>query len=161
VPPTKAVPIPQVNLDAENLGPEIAVTLRATGEPCRGRVIRTGHRQGEYLITRHLGPPPAPALGGPAASFLAQLNIARAHRGLTPVGYDGTLESACAAQNAQCHTRGFAHHVFNPPQCVAAGSADPLGAWLASPAHAAAILAPGLRAVAFASDGYYSSVSLR
>jgi uncharacterized protein YkwD len=161
VPPAKAVPIPQVNLDAENLGPEIAVTLRATGEPCRGRVIRTGYRQGEYLITRHLGPSWAPTLDEPATAFLTRLNAVRSQHGLTQVAYDRRLESACAAQNAACHVRGFAHHVFNPPQCVAAGSADPLVQWLASPAHAAAILAPDLRAVAFASDGYYSSVSLR
>lgn len=105
-----------------------------------------------------------PAAAQPAASygdpygFTAWLNGVRAQYGLSAVSYDSNLSAWANMNNAQQNSYGLGHHVMGPArrQNSAMGSAGSIGSqWLASPAHAAALLDPSIRVIGIAGMGAY------
>ncbi|QDV33141.1 CAP domain-containing protein [Tautonia plasticadhaerens] len=100
---------------------------------------------------------PATAYGDPYG-FTAWLNGVRAQYGLSAVSYDANLSAWANANNAQQNSQGMGHHVMGPArrQNSAMGSAGSIGSqWLASPAHAAALLDPSIRVIGIAGMGAY------
>jgi len=103
-------------------------------------------------------PPASAALASPSApaavgtdphGFVGWLNGQRAARGLPAVGHDPGL-SGWAAFNS---SHGFGHSVMGPARRQNAGWGDASyvwPAWLASPAHAAALFDPSLTRVGIA-----------
>ncbi|MEW4570857.1 CAP domain-containing protein [Tautonia sp. JC769] len=100
---------------------------------------------------------PAVAQGDPHG-FTSWLNGIRSQYGLAPVAYDANLSAWANMNNAQQNSYGLGHHVMGPArrQNSAMGSAASIGAqWLASPAHAAALLDPSIRVIGIAGMGAY------
>ncbi|RUL87627.1 CAP domain-containing protein [Tautonia sociabilis] len=100
---------------------------------------------------------PAAASGDPYG-FTAWLNGVRAQYGLAPVSHDANLAAWANMNNAQQNSYGLGHHVMGPArrQNSAMGSFSTIGAqWLASPAHAAALLDPSIRVIGIAGMGAY------
>lgn len=121
--------------------------------------------QATYLLNRNVEQPRAVqvspgGLASPASasgSFLAWINGVRARHGLRPVAWDASLVPFAAANSA----RGFGHWPGTNTgyQNVGAGGslATIQAMWLASPGHAAAILAPGMTSVGLANvNGVYT-----
>ncbi|MFO0956574.1 MAG: CAP domain-containing protein [Isosphaeraceae bacterium] len=104
--------------------------------------------QTSYTTTR----PAAPA--GDPYGFVAILNQMRASSGLPPVAYDANLSAWASQNNAAQNSYGLGHHV-NPGSYQNSGwnyanAAAVAQAWLASPGHAAAMLANGISRVGIA-----------
>ena len=100
---------------------------------------------------------PAVAYGDPYG-FTSWLNGVRAQYGLGPVSYDSDLSAWANMNNAQQNNQGLGHHVMGPArrQNSAMGDAASIGGqWLASPAHAAALLDPSIRVIGIAGMGAY------
>jgi hypothetical protein len=127
------------------------------------RLLSTGaaiteHQASAYVPGRGVAPltsPPVPSKATPQSSvdpygFVCWINGVRARSGLHPVAWDESLVPAAAANSAA----GFGHWPGTNSgfQNVGAGGslATIEAAWMASPAHAAAILAPGMTRVALA-----------
>lgn len=95
--------------------------------------------------------PVAPSSADPG-SFVAWINSVRSRSGLRPVAWSQDM-AADAAQNS---ARGFGHFFMGRARRQNAGVGQ-LGAvesaWLASPAHASAILDPSITAVGLAGVG--------
>ena len=112
-----------------------------------------------YTYAQPAAPPSAPPAGsGDPYGFTSWLNGVRAQRGLGPVSYDPNLSAWANANNSQQNAFGLGHHVMGPArrQNSAMGSFGTIGAqWLASPAHAAALLDPSIRAIGIAGMGAY------
>jgi uncharacterized protein YkwD len=90
--------------------------------------------------------------------FTSWLNGVRAQHGLPAVGYDPNLESWAAANNGQQNARGLGHFVMGSArrQNSAMGPYESIGSmWLASPAHASALLDPSIRYIGLAGSGSY------
>lgn len=101
---------------------------------------------------------PASASSGGAAGFLSWLNGVRAQYGLPAVGYDPSLESWAASNNAQQASHGLGHYVMGPArrQNSAVGDVSSIGSmWLNSPAHRAALLDPSITRIGLAGNGQY------
>ena len=102
----------------------------------------------------------ASAARGQDGGFTEQLNGIRSSRGLGAVVYDGNASGIAASNNAAQRQRGLGHFVTGGlAQCSAAVGPNPLPAWLASPAHAAYLLHPGLTSVGYACDGLYATAA--
>lgn len=102
--------------------------------------------------------PAAAPTYGDAYGFTAWLNGVRGQYGLAPVSHDPNLAAWANMNNAQQNNQGLGHHVMGPArrQNSAMGSAASIGAqWLASPAHAAALLDPSIRVIGIAGMGAY------
>lgn len=102
--------------------------------------------------------PAAAPTYGDAYGFTAWLNGVRAQYGLAPVSHDSNLAAWANMNNAQQNNQGLGHHVMGPArrQNSAMGSAASIGSqWLASPAHAAALLDPSIRVIGIAGMGAY------
>lgn len=118
-------------------------------------------------VTYWTGQPQQPAVAAqPAAAvsygdpygFTAWLNGVRAQYGLSAVSYDENLSAWANMNNAQQNSMGLGHHVMGPArrQNSAMGSSASIGSqWLASPAHADALLDPTIRAIGIAGMGAY------
>ena len=103
-------------------------------------------------------PAAQPAGYGDPYGFTSWLNGVRAQRGLGPVSYDPSLSAWANANNSQQNALGLGHHVMGPArrQNSAMGSFGSIGSqWLASPAHAAALLDPSIRVIGIAGMGAY------
>lgn len=108
--------------------------------------------------------PQAPSKAMPAAQygdpygFTAWLNGVRAQHGRGPVGFDPALASDAAVNNGQQHARGMGHHFMGRARRQNSGmgaSSTVWQAWMASPAHQAALLDPSITAVGIAASGSY------
>jgi uncharacterized protein YkwD len=102
--------------------------------------------------------PAATASAGSSAGFLSWLNGVRAQYGLSPVGYDSSLEGWAASNNAQQASHGLGHYVMGPArrQNSAVGDAGSIGSmWMNSPAHRAALLDPSITRIGLAGNGQY------
>lgn len=86
---------------------------------------------------------------------LSQLNAIRARHGLGPVVHDSDLSSWAATNNAHQRARGLGHYVYGPArrQNSATGPGDPLGMWMGSAPHRAALLDPSITRAGLAFDG--------
>lgn len=95
----------------------------------------------------------APASYAPTdgSSFGTWLNAIRTRYGRAPLAFDPYLASLAAANSS----RGFGHNgVFSGFEAVAMGSLGSAEAqWVASPAHLAILLAPGVRSYGIAVVG--------
>jgi hypothetical protein len=100
---------------------------------------------------------PAAQGGGDPYGFMAWLNATRASYGLGPVGHDPNLSNWAAMNNAQQQAYGLGHFVMGPArrQNSAMGGGFPGAMWLASPAHAAALLDPTITWFGIAAAGAY------
>lgn len=101
---------------------------------------------------------PAATASAGGAGFLSWLNGVRAQYGLPAVGYDPSLESWAASNNAQQMARGLGHYVMGPArrQNSAVGDAGMIGSmWMNSPAHRAALLDPTITRIGLAGNGQY------
>ncbi|WP_169975027.1 CAP domain-containing protein [Tautonia rosea] len=119
----------------------------------------TGQQPAQPTAAAAPQPAAAPAASqGDPHGFTAWLNGIRSQYGLAPVAYDENLSAWANMNNAQQNSRGLGHHVMGPArrQNSAMGSAASIGAqWLASPAHAAALLDPSIRVIGIAGMGAY------
>jgi uncharacterized protein YkwD len=104
---------------------------------------------------------PAPvqyvAYGDPYG-FTAWLNGVRGQYGLGPVGHDANLSAWASANNGQQLARGMGHHVMGGArrQNSGMGAAETVWSmWMASPAHAAALLDPSITMIGIAASGSY------
>jgi uncharacterized protein YkwD len=98
----------------------------------------------------------APA--GDPYGFTAWLNSVRAQYGLQAVGYDPNLTNWASVNNQHQASRGIGHFVMGPArrQNCAMGHYTAIGSmWLASPAHAAALLDPTITYIGIAGYGAY------
>ena len=96
--------------------------------------------------------------GSDSYGFLSWLNSTRASYGLSPVGYDSTLESWASANNGHQQSRGLGHYVMGGArrQNSAVGSYSQIGSmWMNSPAHRAALLDPSITRIGLAGSGSY------
>jgi uncharacterized protein YkwD len=90
--------------------------------------------------------------------FTNWLNGVRAQYGLPAVAYDDNLSRWADQNNAHQNSRGLGHFVMGPArrQNSAMGGYGSIGSmWLASPAHASALLDPSIRAIGIAGSGAY------
>jgi hypothetical protein len=97
-------------------------------------------------------------IAGDPYGFTAWLNATRAAYGLPSVGYDPNLESWAAMNNNSQASYGIGHFVMGPArrQNSAMGGFPGIESmWMASPAHAAALLDPTIRWIGIASYGAY------
>ena len=102
--------------------------------------------------------PAAPTYYGDPYGFTGWLNGVRAQYGLGAVGYDANLEAWAAVNNGQQHARGLGHHVMGTARRQNAGTgaaATVWQMWMASPAHAAALLDPTITMIGIAASGSY------
>lgn len=100
----------------------------------------------------------AAAPAGDPYGFTAWLNATRAAYGLPAVGYDPSLASWAAMNNQHQASYGIGHFVFGPGrrQNSAMGAFPGIESmWMASPAHAAALLDPTIRWIGIAGLGAY------
>jgi hypothetical protein len=130
------------NPTPEKLGPLERVYLTDQGCHAIGWRILDGPFKGKWRIQQKYGADPY--------GFLSWLNSQRAASGLRSVRYNPDLEAWSNTNNAAMLALGFGHWVFNPRQCVAAGSQFPGAAWLSSPAHAAVLLDPSISEIGIA-----------
>jgi hypothetical protein len=90
--------------------------------------------------------------------FTAWLNATRAAYGLPGVGYDPNLSNWAAMNNSHQASYGIGHFVMGPArrQNSAMGGFPGIESmWMASPAHAAALLDPTIRWIGIAGLGAY------
>jgi hypothetical protein len=106
---------------------------------------------------------PVQAEAGDPWGFQAWLNTTRAAYGLPAVAYDANLTNWAAQNNAAQRTYGMGHHVMGPARRQNAAGAMAVGdveaRWLGSPAHAAALLDPTIRAFGIHWDGTFWTFS--
>ena len=98
------------------------------------------------------------------SGFVGWLNSVRAQHGLRAVGYDPDLEAWAAVNNQHQASRGIGHFVMGSArrQNSAMGSYSVIGSmWLASPAHASALLDPSISYIGLAGDGQYWTYNAR
>jgi hypothetical protein len=112
-------------------------------------------------------PTQPPAAAAPAAAandaasdpygFVSWLNATRASYGLGQVGLDANLSNWAAMNNGQQNAHGLGHFVMGPArrQNSAMGGVFPGAMWMASPAHAAALLDPTITWIGIAASGAY------
>lgn len=109
---------------------------------------------------------PAPERSGDVRqAFLAWLNGFRAQHGLRPLGYDGALEAASVANSTLQAARRVSGHYAGGGFQVAFYGPTTLDSccagWVASPAHRAILLTPGLSAVGLGVVGASWTATLR
>jgi uncharacterized protein YkwD len=95
---------------------------------------------------------------GDPYGFTSWLNATRAAYGLPAVGYDPNLASWAAVNNSHQASYGIGHFVMGPArrQNSAMGGFPGIESmWLASPAHASALLDPTIRWIGIAGLGAY------
>ena len=95
---------------------------------------------------------------GDPYGFTGWLNATRAAYGLSAVGYDPNLSSWAAMNNNHQASYGIGHFVMGPArrQNSAMGGFPGIESmWLASPAHASALLDPTIRWIGIAGLGAY------
>jgi uncharacterized protein YkwD len=95
---------------------------------------------------------------GDPYGFTAWLNATRAAYGLPAVGYDPNLAGWAAMNNNHQASYGIGHFVMGPArrQNSAMGGFPGIESmWMASPAHAAALLDPTIRWIGIAGWGAY------
>jgi hypothetical protein len=116
----------------------------------------TSNAAAATATTETVAAPVAPA--GDPYGFTAWLNATRAAYGLGAVGYDPNLASWAAMNNNSQAAYGIGHFVMGPArrQNSAMGGFPGIESmWMASPAHAAALLDPTIRWIGIASYGAY------
>jgi uncharacterized protein YkwD len=117
------------------------------------------HRQPvnySYQYTQQVYSSAQPAVSGDLATFTQWLNIVRAQYGLSAVILDVNLSNWAATNNEYQRSRGIGHFVMGAARRQnAALGGWPGASWLASPAHAAALLDPTITIIGIAYDGYY------
>jgi hypothetical protein len=130
-------------------------TAPVTGAAVAPKIVATAPAR---VVAKPAAQPAAPAYYGDPYGFTAWLNGVRANYGLAPVAHDPNLSAWAASNNAQQQSRGMGHFVMGPArrQNSAMGSFASIGGmWLASPAHAAALLDPSIRWIGIAGLGAY------
>ena len=102
--------------------------------------------------------PTQPVYYGDPYGFTGWLNGVRAQYGLGAVGYDANLEAWASVNNGQQNARGMGHHVMGSARRQNSGmgaAATVWQMWMASPAHAAALLDPTITMIGIAASGSY------
>jgi len=114
--------------------------------------------QASYVTSETSQAVEAAVPAGDPYGFTGWLNATRAAYGLSAVGYDPSLSGWAAMNNNHQASYGIGHFVMGPARRQNSGMGGFPGIesmWLASPAHAAALLDPTIRWIGIAGLGAY------
>jgi len=120
---------------------------------------------GQTVVYYQPQPQPGPVYSaGDAYGFGAWLNAQRAAYGLPALAHDPNLDAWAQQNNLHQAGRGLGHYVMGPAsrQNAGVGAFAQMGAaWLASPAHRAALLDPKVRWYGIAGYGAWWTFNAR